>query len=42
MKYFTFETPVRVRSYWRFRFNKWEQVIVHYRAKWGSRKLRFA
>lgn len=36
---YTEETPVYVRAYRRFRFEKWENVIVHYRAKYGSRKM---
>ena len=42
MNCFTLETPVHVRQYNRFRFGKWETVVLHYRAKWGSRKLCFA
>lgn len=42
MKHFSIFTPVCVLQYNRFRFGKWETVVLHYRAKWGSRNLRFA
>lgn len=41
MKNFSLSTPVCVRQYNRFRFGKWETVVLHYRAKWGLKETLF-